>query len=520
LVQTAEEILGGASHDHVAVAPIAGEELPEAHIGTPRRSSQAAPRRIGRRGLVFGVVGAVLLAGVAVVSMVALGGGTNESASATTTVPTASPTSEPTENTEAVEVATVSPTSEPADAAEAVASDPSREDGAWRPLSFITSDPLLWAVSSDDRLTAVGQTDADAFAWSTETVDGDVAVQFDLESPGIEAGGCVIIYGSGQPFHVQGSLIFCIEWDVFMLEKHTTYHSGENFVTYAPSNLGFSGEVYEVEIEIAGDVASMWVNGGKVLSTVFDPEEIRDRGRIGLHKKAWIAPDVTFSNVEVRTSPDEVQAGPNETEDEFDCELDTGTDLNHFPISSPYIDHTVEIDGAITSPAEWAEAQCVDLRMHYGINVTNPNFHQGRWWIQHDDEAIFFLARIPAELGFDTAFVNYFWPEYVGTWAHSDGISADVEGTVTDNGQWDELQFYDDVEMDPPGTFDTVGAVTEDADFVWIELRHPLDSGDGYDWVFEPGGTYGNNPYDSVVVGVSVDEGTFLRYLQLEIGEP
>ena len=47
-----------------------------------------------------------------------------------------------------------------------------------------------------------------------------------------------------------------------------------------------------------------------------------------------------------------------------------------------------------------------------------------------------------------------------------------------------------------------------------------MNSGDGYDWVFELGQTYGNNPYDSVMIGIESEEGTFLRYIQLEIGEP
>ena len=92
-----------------------------------------------------------------------------------------------------------------------------------------------------------------------------------------------------------------------------------------------------------------------------------------------------------------------------------------------------------------------------------------------------------------------------------------------DRGQWDEVQFYDDLEMDPPGTLDTVAAVAEDTEFVWIELRHPLESGDGYDWVFEPGQTYGSSPYgdaDGLMVGMTMDEGTFLRYLRLTIGAP
>ena len=502
LVEATQRILDGTPTDRATATPRPG-------LATPW-SPQPTARPQRRRNLVFVAGGAVVLTIIAVVAVLNLGGRTAEVSSPESDLVD----QEGTSNSATTDLVDQEGASNEAETAVAELAD------GWQPVSFITTDPGVWTVSGEQSLTAIEQDYADAFAWSTKTVDGDFALRFQLESPGIEATACVIAYGAAQPFHTQGSLIFCIAWDFFTLEKHTTYHSGENWVTAVPANNDFPGKLYEVEIEVAGNNASMSVDGAKVLSTVFDPEEIDDRGRIGLHKKQWTSPEITFSNIALRTGSDGSVERAEEVEDGFVCELDTGADPNHYPVSSRYITRSVEIDGAITWADEWADAACVDLRMHYGINLLNPNFLQARWWVQNDDEAIYFLARIPAEVGFDTAFVDYFWPEFVGTWEHNDAISISSDGTVSDSGQWNELQFYEDLDMTPPGTFDVVAAFTEDPDFVWVEMQHPLDSGDGYDWVFEPGRTYGNNPYDSVLVGMEVEEGNFLRYLQLTIGEP
>jgi hypothetical protein len=260
----------------------------------------------------------------------------------------------------------------------------------------------------------------------------------------------------------------------------------------------------------------MYVDGQKVLSTVFDTEEIEGWGRIGLWKN-WSQGNVVFSNIQIKI-PDELDQDPTAVVEEFDCELDTGSQANYYPVQSPYISHSIEIDGEITSPEEWANAPCIDFRLHYGINVTNPNFQRARWWVQNDGQDIYFLVRVPKEYSPRGVYVNYWWPQYTGTWEHSDGVYARINDEVFDHGQWDEMQWQYDTDLDPPGTVDIEARSTEDDGFYWFELKRALNSGDNYDWVFEPGQTYGNNPYDSVMIGIESEEGTFLRYIQLEIG--
>ena len=173
----------------------------------------------------------------------------------------------------------------------------------WRPVSFVIPNPQIWEESGDNRYTAVGQREVDAFAWSTETFEGDLMVSLDLESSENQSSGCVIIYGDGQEYSY-GSLIFCVDWDGHFLEKHTIYYEGEdNYLTHSPTNVELKDKVHSVTIEIKDDIASMYANGEKVFSSFFDTEEIDRRGRIGLLKK-WFDPEITFSNIQIKTPGD------------------------------------------------------------------------------------------------------------------------------------------------------------------------------------------------------------------------
>ena len=433
----------------------------------------------------------------------------------------ANPTSvvSPTEESSAVSVispTTTTPTEEIVERPTEISTASEGVDG-WQTLDFMIPNPQLWDTTVDDRYVALGPSDWDAFAWSTEIFEGDLMVSLDLQRPESQSDGCVIVYGGGIEFSY-GSLIFCVAWDGFMLEKHTKYHEGENFLAFSPRD-NETDEVYSITIEVIDDVASMYLGSEKVLSTVFDREEIEGWGRIGLWKN-WTNGDVIFSNIKVRTPGEVDQETSTSVVDEFDCELDTGSQADYYPVKSPFISHSVEIDGEITSPEEWSNAPCIDFRLHYGINVTNPNFQRARWWVQNNGQDIFFLFRVPKEHAPRGVYVDYWWPEYTGTWEHSDGIYVKTTGENRDLGQWDEMQWHEDKDLDPPGTVDVEARSTEDDAFYWFEIKRALNSGDRYDWIFEPGHIYGANPYDSVMVGMESEEGTFLRYIQLEVGEP
>ncbi len=167
----------------------------------------------------------------------------------------------------------------------------------WTPVNFQTSKTHLWRETAEGIYSAMGS--EDAFAWSTETYTENLRLSLDLESPESRSSGCVIIYGDGQGFS-RGSLIFCVDWDGYGLEKHTIYHEGENRLTFIHSNVDLQDNVYSVSIEIKDDVASMFVNGEEVFSSLFDTEEIDRSGRVGLLKK-WFDPEVTFSNIHIKT---------------------------------------------------------------------------------------------------------------------------------------------------------------------------------------------------------------------------
>jgi hypothetical protein len=186
----------------------------------------------------------------------------------------------------------------------------------WRPLPFMIPNLQIWEESGDNRYTAIEQHDVDAFAWSTEAFEGDLIISLDLKSAVLwpknlgwsemlnqfpnQNSGCVIIYGDGQEFS-KGSLIFCVDWQGYYFDKHTRYHEDEP-LAFIPI-INNSNKVYSVTIEITGDLARMYVNGEKVLSTFFDTEEIDRSGRIGLFRN-WSEGGITFSNIQIKTPGD------------------------------------------------------------------------------------------------------------------------------------------------------------------------------------------------------------------------
>ena len=182
----------------------------------------------------------------------------------------------------------------------------------WRTLTFLTPNPQIWE-KGDNQYTAIKQHDTDAFAWSTETFEGDLMIRLDLHSAekALDLGwnemetqfpyqdsGCVIIYGEGDEFS-SGCLIFCVNWDGFYLEKHTHYFEDYPLAFVPSSPFNKTERVYSVTIEISEDLSIMYVNGEEVLSSFFDLEEIDRSGRIGLFRN-WGEGEITFSNIQVK----------------------------------------------------------------------------------------------------------------------------------------------------------------------------------------------------------------------------
>jgi len=202
-----------------------------------------------------------------------------------------------------------------------------------------------------------------------------------------------------------------------------------------------------------------------------------------------------------------------------ECRSDQGVPRDYFPINSPFTTQPVVLDGRISSPAEWSNAFCVDLRMHEGIDAGSTNVKMMRWWIQNDGQYIYYLARMPQTPPATGVAVDYFWPEYSGTWPHSDGLHASTSGQSSDWANWDESQWYDDTELSPPGSDNVDAAVVTSGGYVWFEIRKELDSGDQWDWSVAPGDTVGGNG-DSFLFAYLFEYEYYTRSAELNLGEP
>ena len=127
--------------------------------------------------------------------------------------------------------------------------------------------------------------------------------------------------------------------------------------------------------------------------------------------------------------------------------------------------------------------------------------------------------RISDEIPMIGVVVDYFWPRYMGTWAHSDGTFVNVKGELQDMTEWDETQFFEDIEVSQTGTIDAEGAAEKSGGYYWFEVKKTLNSGDIYDWAVEPGQVIGNNPSDSLLFGALSEGVIFLRNIQMQLGE-
>jgi hypothetical protein len=201
----------------------------------------------------------------------------------------------------------------------------------------------------------------------------------------------------------------------------------------------------------------------------------------------------------------------------IDCQNDDGQ-KKHFKFTSPFTSQSLWIDGRM-SPGEWADAFCIDLQHFQWGDFENGKMLRSRWWIQNDDQFIYYLARLSKETPIKGVAGAFFWPEYTGTWAHSDGFYINTTGYYQDHSNWDESDWHKDDELSPPGTVDVEAAVNDDGGFYWFEIKKALDSGDGYDWSLEPGQTIGGNPHDSLLFVIVMQDGDYWRNIQMELGE-
>lgn len=190
LVDTTDRILEGS--------PSGRAELRDEDKTPPIQP--AAPSSRGRRNLILAAVGGAIVLVAAIVGLSFLGGGADDSpdpdgddAQTATDADDVALDARP-DFSGTVEIDPVEDGTDETDTVEIDADD------GWQTLSFITTDPQVWDVSIEDHLTALQRENIDAFAWSTDNVDGDFAVRLDIETTGTESSGCMVLYGAAQPF--------------------------------------------------------------------------------------------------------------------------------------------------------------------------------------------------------------------------------------------------------------------------------------------------------------------------------
>lgn len=192
----------------------------------------------------------------------------------------------------------------------------------------------------------------------------------------------------------------------------------------------------------------------------------------------------------------------------------------------------VIVDGKMTYPTEWADAQCYQVYLVEwvpGEECTGNKSVASTWYLKNNNKDLFILVRIPkvyiVPKGVSLA---YFYPyPYMNFWQHSDTMSFS-DGKPLDEFGWDEKVWHDDVS--DGGRMNTSGESTLDDQYYWFELSKPLDSGDGHDWSWKPGDKVGTDitgglmigSWGSLPLGLPASGGgdTFVcRYIQLQLGE-
>ena len=200
---------------------------------------------------------------------------------------------------------------------------------------------------------------------------------------------------------------------------------------------------------------------------------------------------------------------------EMACQVDDGQQ-DTLRIQVPLTSKPVTIDGE-KSPDEWDQAFCMDVRMYEWGDRQNGEMQQARWLLQYDQEFVYLLVRVSKQSDLRGTAMAYFWPKYTGTWAHSDGFFVDTNGKFQDHSNWDESNWHKDETLSPPGSIDVNAAVSEDDEFYWFEIQKALDSGDGYDWVLEPGSVVGSNPDDTVLFVLTMENSEYYRNIQIKL---
>lgn len=146
------------------------------------------------------------------------------------------------------------------------------------PIRFIIVNDAVWNQSADGSYIATGN--QDSIAWSTVVVEGDLELAFDIQYPGPDGEGGIIIYGNGQNLSDQ-QLFFGFG------PVHSKIMGGSPYDTRFLDDLWMTAvdvnKQHSVMIRIKDHTASLFFDGVVILSADI-PEDIHTSGRIGLYK--------------------------------------------------------------------------------------------------------------------------------------------------------------------------------------------------------------------------------------------
>jgi len=187
----------------------------------------------------------------------------------------------------------------------------------------------------------------------------------------------------------------------------------------------------------------------------------------------------------------------------------------------------VLVDGKLTYPTEWANAQCYQLPLVKwvpGQGCTGNRGVSSIWYVKNDKQRLYLLIKVPkAEFSSGGVSVGYFYPyPYTGLWQHSDTMGIG-DGKPLDQYGWDETNWHDDVS--DGGRMDTRANSTQTDQYDWYELSKPLDSGDGHDWSWRAGEKVGSDITGDLMIGSwgtlpAVEGDAYLcRYIQFQLSE-
>jgi hypothetical protein len=165
------------------------------------------------------------------------------------------------------------------------------------------------------------------------------------------------------------------------------------------------------------------------------------------------------------------------------------------PIKSSTLENKVIIDGEVTYPEEWEETTPVDFLLGDQRSTVEP-FYATRIWAKNDCQCLYMLFRIEFPSGLfdpaDDCFIAYYYNGYdpIEGWGDADFAFTRVNSETADWYGFDETQWY--VDEDAGGENNVQGMGSHDGTYYWFELVKELDSMDGFDWVMDPGKTYGS----------------------------